>query len=78
MTFHLSRKDAEKLFGESFAQEIAQEVRSFTGSYISVRATFLNGDEESPIFSGVFEAPEDFRGGGYEWSYHLADDWLAG
>lgn len=75
-TFHLTRKEAVELFGKKTAQEIAQEVGGLKGSYVAVRAEFLNGDSSSPIFYGVFEAPEDFRRGGYAWSYHLADDWL--
>ena len=59
-TFHLNRSDAVNLFGDNFACEIASEVESFKGSYVAVRAEFLNGDEESPLFCGVLEAPENF------------------
>ena len=77
-TFHLTRSDAVNLFGDNLACEIARQVGSFkgSGSYVAVRAEFINGDEEYPLFYGVFEEPVNVRTGGYTWTYVLAEDWL--
>ena len=63
---------------DPLAQEAISEVRELVArgvEYIAVRGETLDSGEE--LLYGVYEAPENFRSGGYVWEYVDAHAWLA-